>query len=82
MAETWKAFVVNQTETEYIIISERDKKYHTLPLPIEIGDIRLPDGSIVSIQDTIFTPDKLFTACKNYQYDLERKRRQYKKKST
>lgn len=82
MADTWKAFVISQDETSYTILSERDKKLHTLPLPVEVGDMRLSDGSIVSIQETIFNPERLYMACKNYQYDLERKRRQYKKKST
>lgn len=79
MTDTWKAFVISQDETSYTILSERDKKLHTLSLPVEVGDMRLPDGSIVSIQETIFNPDRLYMACKNYQYDLQRKRNQYKK---
>lgn len=82
MPETWMAFVINQTETDYTIISERDKQYHTLPLPIRFGNTRLPDGSVVNIQETIFSPHQIFMACKGYVYDLVRKRQQYQKRRT
>lgn len=81
MTETWIAFVINQTDTEYTILSERDKKFHTLPLPISFGNIRLPDESVVNIQDIVFAPHQLFMACKGYKYDIERKRKQYEKRS-
>ena len=81
MTDVWKAFVINQSETDYTIISERDKKYHTLPLPISFGNIRIPDGSVVNIQETVFTPHQLYMACKGYQYDILRKRTQYQKRS-
>ena len=82
MTDVWKAFVINQSETNYTIISERDKKYHTLPLPIQQGNIQLDDGSVVDIQETIFGPHQLYMACKGYQYDILRKRNQYQKRST
>jgi len=80
MSETWKAFVINQSDTDYTIISERDKKYHTLPLPISFGNIKILDGSVVNIQETVFTPHQLYMACKGYQYDINRKRAQYQKR--
>lgn len=80
-SQTWTAFVINQSETEYTIISERDKKYYTLPLPIQQGNIVLPDSVVVNIQEQIFTPHKLFMACKQYQYDILRKRKQYEKRT-
>ena len=80
MASTWKAFVINKTDKDYTIIAENDRKYHTLPLPIQEGVVRLSSGTIVDIQETIFSPHQLFMACKNYQYDIIRKRNQYKKR--
>lgn len=80
MTDVWKAFVINQSETDYTIISERDKKYHTLPLPIHQGNIALFDGTVVDIQETVFGPHQLYMACKGYQYDILRKRCQYQKR--
>jgi hypothetical protein len=80
MTETWKAFVINQTTENYTILSERDKKYHILPLPITFGNVRLDDGSVVTIQDMVFSPHKLYMACKEYDYNIKRKKSQYQKR--
>ena len=81
MTETYVAFVINQTETEYTIISERDKKYHILPLPIIFGNTRLPDESVVTIQEIVFGPHQLYIACKGYKYDITKKRNKYQKRA-
>lgn len=77
MTQPWIAFVMNKSETDYTILSERDKTYHTLPLPIQLGNVVLPDGSVVNIQDTVFNSHKVFMALKQYQYDILRKRKAY-----
>lgn len=74
----YSAFIINKSTTDVTVISESDKKYHSLPLPIEPGDVRiLSTGAVVKIQEIIFTPSKIFQACKDAQYNLLRKRRQY-----
>jgi hypothetical protein len=76
----WKAYIVNITPDNYVIINEKDKKFITLPLPITYGSIHINEEYHLDIQDITFDPKKLFMACKEYDYNLRRKKAQYIKK--
>jgi hypothetical protein len=83
-APTWRGFVINQTETTYSVISERDKQLHTLQKKnneIITGCIVMPDGHICNVDDYIFNYSMLYSACREYAGDLRRhkKRRQERK---
>lgn len=80
MSQTYRAYVVAQSDTNYTIISERDKQYHVLPLPMKTGNVRLSDESIVNISEVMFNPSKMFSACREYESMLKRKRNQYQRR--
>lgn len=71
------AYVVSQTETDYTVLSSHDKVYHTMPLPIVFGECGLPDGTKLLIQEHVFNPSKILTACKEYDSHLKRKKSRY-----
>lgn len=81
----WRGYVVAQTETDYQVVSERDKQIHTVPKTetgIKTGPIIMPDGHLCSIDEYVFTSSMLFAACREYLADLRRhkKRRAEKRK--
>lgn len=69
--------MIYQTDTDYTIVSERDKKFHTLTKPadgIKPGPVLVEEGHLVDIQMPFFCDaSRLFTACREYVYDNERK---------
>lgn len=75
-----KAFVISQTETSYVIVDENTKQYTTLEKPYKLGEIVvLPNGTEVQLSELDLTSTKLFYALKEYEYNLNRKKEQYKK---
>lgn len=74
-----QAFIISQTESTYKIIIE-DSTCYEIKKPITNGDYTLNDGKKIFINDLIFTPHRLFMACKGYEYDLRRKRKAHKNK--
>ena len=77
-----KAYVVLQDDSTFTIVSEHDKKIHILNQPVVQGDYTLPDGKVVNIQPIIFDSSRLFSACREYAYDVERKVRYYTRKKS
>jgi hypothetical protein len=79
----WRGFIVNQSENEFTVISERDKQYHIVPGQVRSGNVIMPDGHCCCIDEYIFNPSMLFSACREYVYDLRRhKKRRTKNKET
>ncbi len=78
MATTnYKAYIVAQNDTGYTILTEHDKQYHQLALPVVEGRLKLEDGTVVHVSNVRFNPVKIFAACRDYDYNLQRKRNQY-----
>jgi hypothetical protein len=84
-APTWRGFVINQTETTYTVLSERDKQLHTLQKKnneIITGCVVMSDGHICNIDDYVFNNSMLYSACREYTGMLKRhKKRRAEKKS-
>ena len=78
-----RAYVISETDDYYTIVSEHDKKTHTIEKQSgSIPDTIQMDNRNVVIQSIRFTdPSRLFTACREYCYDIERKRNSRSKKS-
>lgn len=77
-APTWKGFIVFETPTEYTVISNRDKQPHILlkkDYPRITGPIIMPDGHCCTINEYIFTPSRLYSACRVVVSDLARRKR-------
>lgn len=75
-----RGYVVFDTPETYTLISEWDKQYHTLPKHngvIPTGKITLENGNEVVISPILFNGSKLFSACREYEYDKDRKKRHY-----
>lgn len=80
---TYQGYVIEEADTHYTVISERDKKFHVLQKKegkIQDGCIVMPDGHVCNINEIKITGNKLFSACREYVYDTNRKRIYHKRK--
>lgn len=78
MTQPTVAFVIKQTDKDYTIIT--DTASHTLSLPINFDSFQLDNGTWLKIQDFVFNPHKLYTACKEYNHNIQRKKLQYRRR--
>ena len=73
----YRAYVIGETGSHFVIVSERDKKLHEV---LKTSDGKMPvnplildpadPGHLVMVQEPFFTdPSRLFTACREYCYD-------------
>jgi hypothetical protein len=73
-----RAIIVHVTDDCYMVISERDKRLHTVRRsktdPLPEGDTLLEDGTTVHISGKVLTGSNLFSACREYLYDRERRK--------
>jgi hypothetical protein len=73
----WRAFIIKKTPDDFTIISENDKQLHTIKGEPRTGNIVLPNGVVVNVDEYIFTNSMLFSACREYVSDLRRGKRRY-----
>jgi hypothetical protein len=87
----YRGFVVFQTENDYTVLTERDKKTYIMPKvdgKIPVGELILinspldDDIHIVKLE-CVMTPTRMWSAIREYTADLQRHKRRYnaKKKS-
>jgi hypothetical protein len=80
----YKGYVVYQTDTTYTVVSERDKSFHTILKKngeVVTGSVVMPDGHICNIEDKIFNPSMIYSACREYISDLKRHKKRREKVS-
>lgn len=80
---TWRGFVIGETETTYIVLSEREKKRYELAKvdgKVKTGILIMTDGHVCSVDDNIFNDSRLFSACREYCYDLRRHKDAYQRR--
>lgn len=81
----YRGFVISDMGNSYIVISEKDKKQHVLPKKdgkVVTGNMVMPDGHTCNINETIFNDARLFSACREYSYDLKRHKVAYQRRKT
>ena len=81
--QTYRGFVLSESDTTYVVLSEREKKRYELNKvdgKVKTGIHIMPDGHICNVDDVIFNDTKLFSACREYCYDLNRKKQQYQRR--
>ena len=70
----YRAYVLSQTTDSFVIVSERDKQLHTIPMVSgcipEVVEVEY--GHVVGIQKPYFDASRLFTACREYCYDKKK----------
>ena len=79
----WRGFVINQSEKTYTVLSERDKKRYELNKvdgKVKTGILIMPDGHVCNVDDNIFNDSRLFSACREYCYDLKRHKDAYQRR--
>lgn len=73
-----RGIIIHVTDDCYMVISEHDKKLHTMRRtktdPLPEGDTLLEDGTTVHISGKVLTGSNLFSACREYLYDRERRK--------
>ena len=83
MNQTYRGFVLSENESTYIVLSEREKKRYELTKvdgKIKTGILIMPDGHICNVEDIVFNDTKLFSALREYCYDINRKKQQYQRR--
>ena len=81
--QTYRGFVLSETDSTYIVLSEREKKRYELTKvdgKIKTGILIMPDGHICNVEDIVFNDTKLFSALREYCYDIHRKKEQYQRR--
>jgi hypothetical protein len=78
----YRAYIIYVEDDFFLLVSEKDKKTHKIPRtkeePIPKEKITI-DNEELSIERN-FTPSSVFSACREYCYDLKRKNDHYNKK--
>lgn len=73
----WRGYIIKKTPDDFTIISENDKQLHTIKGEPRTGNVVLPNGVVVNVDEYIFTNSMLFSACREYVADLRRKKKHY-----
>jgi hypothetical protein len=75
-----RAFVIAQTASSITVLDET-KTFHSIPKPFDLSrkTITLNDVQY-DLSEIHFSPSKLFTALKEYEYNSNRKKTQYRRK--
>lgn len=80
----YNAYVVNEVEGFFMLITDYDYNINIIEKvngEVPVGEFTLPNSDIkVNICDVKITRKKLLSACKEYVYDIKRKRDYSKKR--
>lgn len=76
----WRAFVVGTANGTFTLLTEHDKEFHELEGAAPEGDYTLPCGTTVKVDPLIFDAKRLYSACREYLYDRQRKKDMYKQR--
>ena len=83
---TYRGYVIAYDQNNFSFVSEHDKEVHTVSTKefLSRGNIVLQrEGTepvVIDLHPTKITDSRLFSACREYLYDLDRKKKADKKK--
>jgi hypothetical protein len=81
--DMYRAYIIHVEDDFFLLVSEKDRKTHkiarTKEAPIPTGKITINNEEL-TLGDTVFNGSRLFSACREYMYDANRKREVYHKK--